>query len=234
MLSEVMNRFMKISIGSSVALTALLVSGPAAAATVPVSPGGSLSLTDTNSGNNNSANPATGNTSSVSAAGGYTYANGFNGKQTTNFSTTGYGFYDDYVISIGAGQADSIASTITIGSASGISGFAVRLYDYNANGGVVPLLTTPVKGSAFDSWSTTVPVFPGVSATYNVLPTTTLTAGTYVVEVRGTASGTSGGAYSGVFNMTPVPLPAALPLMLSSLGLFGGFAARRSRRLAAA
>jgi hypothetical protein len=231
MLSDVMNRFMKSSIGSSVALTALLGAGPVTAATVPVSPGGSLSLTVTNSGNNNSANSATGNTSSLSAAGGYTYANGFNGTQTTNFSTTSYGFYDDYVISIGAGQVDTIASTITIGSASGISGFAVRLYDYNANGGVAPLLTTPVTGSAFDSWSTTVPVFPGATATYNVLPTTTLTAGTYVVEVRGTASGTSGGAYSGVFNMTPVPLPAALPLMLSSFGLLG-FAARK--RFAAA
>jgi hypothetical protein len=229
MLSEVMNRFMKISIGSSVALTALLVSGPAAAATVPVSPGGSLSLTATNSGNNNSANSATGKTSSLSAGGGYTYANGFNGKQTTNFSTTSFGFYDDYVISIGAGQVDSITSTITIGSAAGISGLAVRLYDYTANGGVAPLLAKPATGSAFDSWSTTVPVFPGVSATYNVLPPTTLTSGTYVVEVRGTASGTSGGAYGGIFNLTPVPLPGALPLLLSSFGLVGGFAVRQRR-----
>jgi hypothetical protein len=163
----------------------------------------------------------------LGGSGSYGYGNGFNSAQTTNFSSTSYGFYDDYIIAVGAGQVDSITSTITIGSAAGISGLQVRLYDYAANGSVAPLLTTPVTGTAFDSWSTTIPVSPGVTATYNVLPTTNLAAGTYVVEVRGTATGSFGGAYGGVLNLTAVPLPAALPLLLSGFGLLGGFASRR-------
>jgi hypothetical protein len=207
----------------------VLAAAPALGATVSVSPGGALSLTATNSGNNNSANAATGNLSGIGAAGGYNYGNGFGSKQTVNFSTTSYGFYDDYVITIGAGQVDSITSTITIGSSSGIAGLSVRLYDYTANGGIAPLLTAPAPGTAFDAWSTTIPVAPGATATYSVLPSTTLAAGTYVIEVRGTASGASGGAYSGTLNVTPVPVPAALPLLLSGFGLVGALGRRRRR-----
>jgi hypothetical protein len=61
----------------------------------------------------------------------------------------------------------------------------------------------------------------------DVLPQTTLAAGTYVLEIRGNVTGTSGGGYGGVLNLTPVPLPAALPLLLSGLGLIGAAARRR-------
>ena len=54
----------------------------------------------------------------------------------------------------------------------------------------------------------------------------TLAAGTYVLEVRGMATGTSGGSYSGTLNVAPVPLPATLPLLLSGLGLLGGLLRR--------
>jgi hypothetical protein len=56
---------------------------------------------------------------------------------------------------------------------------------------------------------------------------TTLAAWTYVLEVRGNVTGTSGGSYSGTLNVAPVPLPAALPLLFSGLGLLGGGLARR-------
>jgi hypothetical protein len=226
-MSDFIKIWVKASVGTTAAVAAILASATAPAASVAVAPGGSLYLTDTNSGNNNSANPGTGTFSALSGAGSYTYANGFTSQQTTDFSTSTNGFYDDYIITIGAGQVDSITSTVTIGSAAGISGMQVRLYDYAANGDTAPLLTTPVAGSAFDSWSTTIPISPGNSATYNVLPTTTLTAGTYVVEVRGTASGANGGAYSGTLDFTPVPLPGGLPLVLSGLGLLTGLTVRR-------
>jgi PEP-CTERM motif len=59
-----------------------------------------------------------------------------------------------------------------------------------------------------------------------VLNPTTLAAGTYVLEIRGDVTGSSGGTYSGELNLNPVPLPAALPLLLSGLGLLG-FARKR-------
>ncbi len=61
-----------------------------------------------------------------------------------------------------------------------------------------------------------------------VLSPTTLSAGTYVLEVRGNVTGTAGGGYSGVIDLQPVPVPAALPLMLSGLGLLGGLLRKRA------
>ncbi|MGO9993465.1 MAG: FxDxF family PEP-CTERM protein [Steroidobacteraceae bacterium] len=231
MISRSIRQIVMASLGSTVILSSVLVSGTAAAATVAVSPGNSLYLTVTSSGNNNSVNPGTGTFSGLSG-GGYTYANGFSSQQTTNFGSTGYGFYDDYVISIGAGQVDSISSSITLGNLSGITGFSVRLYNYAANGDVAPLTGPPALNSVLDAWSTTIPLGGSNSATYAVLAPQNLTAGTYVVEVRGTASGLAGGTYSGNLNLTPVPLPAAFSLLLSGLGLVGF--GRRRRAAAAA
>jgi hypothetical protein len=217
---------------SSAALVALALLGSASveAALVTVSPGQSLVLSETNSGDNNSGNPATHNTSDLTGLMGsasYNYANGFTSQQTTNYATTSYGFYDDFVFTVGSNQADSITSTISLGSGTGISNLQVRLYDFTANGGAVPLLATPVTGSAFDAWSTPVSYAPGVTGTIAVLNPTTLAAGTYVLEVRGTATGTGGGSYAGVLNVTPVPLPAGLPLLLSGVGALGGLLRRR-------
>ena len=223
-------------------LGAALVSVPALALSVStVNPGQTLNLSVTNAGLASSiANPGNGTISQLSGIGSYTYANAFSADQTGNpYSITTAGFYDDYVITVAAGEVDSISSTITTGKSSAITNLQVRLYDYTANGGVAPLLTTPVAGSAVQFWSTAfsipspVPGQPAISSTYDVLPTTTLAAGTYVIEVRGMATGTLGGNYSGTLNVTStsaVPVPAALPLLFSGLGVFGVFGRRRARR----
>jgi hypothetical protein len=59
---------------------------------------------------------------------------------------------------------------------------------------------------------------------------TTLTGGPYVLEIQGDVTGTSGGTYTGSLNLNPVPLPAALPLLLSGLGLLGGTLRKRFTR----
>jgi hypothetical protein len=66
-----------------------------------------------------------------------------------------------------------------------------------------------------------------LTTTVNVLPNTTLTAGTYSLEVRGTVTGSSGGNYTGSLNVTPVQLPAALPALLGGLGVLATCARRR-------
>jgi hypothetical protein len=63
---------------------------------------------------------------------------------------------------------------------------------------------------------------------FTVLDPTTLTAGSYVLEIRGEVTGSSGGTYTGSLNLNPVPLPAALPLLLSGLGLLGGWIRKRN------
>jgi hypothetical protein len=52
--------------------------------------------------------------------------------------------------------------------------------------------------------------------------------GSYILQVRGEAA--AGSSYSGTISFTPVPLPAALPLLLSGLGVFGSFARRNKQR----
>jgi hypothetical protein len=135
----------------------------------------------------------------------------------------GFGFYEDYVFTIGAGAVDSITSTIALGNISSIGNLEVRLYNAASNT-TLPVLGTP-NGSVIDAWSTS---NNSPSYTIDVLPTTTLDAGTYVLEVRGLVTGTSTGSYSGTLNVTPVPLAPALPLMLSALGGLGLLARRRT------
>ena len=202
---------------------ALVAALPAGASTVPVSSGGNLFLSEATTGSGSSP---FGNISGLSNPGNYTYQDSWTAPQSSVVAGTTSGFYDDFVFTVSAGQVDSISSSITLGNMLGISGMQVRLYDYNANGQAAPLLTTPVPGSAFDAWSSTV-AFPGGTSTVNVLPTTTLAAGTYAIEVRGTVTGSAGGNYTGSLNVTPVPLPAALPALLSGMGVLAAYRRRR-------
>lgn len=211
----------------AMAIAASVLGATAAnAATVAVANGNPLYLSETTTGSGSSP---FGNISAPAIPGNYTYHDSWStGPQTTFVGSTGLGFYDDFVFTIAAGQVDSITSSITLGNMLGISGLQVRLYDYNANSQAAPLLGTPVTGSAFDAWSTTV-AFPGGTTSVNVLPATPLTAGTYVLEVRGTVSGSNGGNYTGSLNLTPVPLPAGLPSLLGGLAILGCFVWRRPR-----
>jgi hypothetical protein len=157
----------------------------------------------------------------------YNYGNTYNGATpiipgtTSSTYPNGFGFYDDFLITISASSVDSISTTLDLGTLA-LTGLQERLY--NLSGNTLPTLGTPAGGT-IDAWST--PISGTLTGTVNVLPATQLVAGTYVLEIRGTATGANGGSYSGTLNVTPVPLPAALPLLLSGLGLLGT-ARRRS------
>ncbi|MBV8341725.1 MAG: FxDxF family PEP-CTERM protein [Gammaproteobacteria bacterium] len=157
-------------------------------------------------------------------------ANGYVGGLSSSDETaiTGapnqYTFYDDYLFSIPVGAAsDSITSTIDLNNVYNINGLDVRLYQYSTgtNGSgtsVNPVLVlgTP-NGTVYESTNS------GGTDMLNA----TLAAGTYVLEVRGVVTGSSGGEYAGTLQVAPVPLPAALPLLISGLGLLGGLVRRR-------
>ena len=137
----------------------------------------------------------------------------------------GYGFYDDFFFSVpNSVSADSITSTISLGQSFQLSNLDVRLY--RDNGYTAPVLGAP-PGGAVEGWGTQINIGPGMTGTVQVLDTTISQPGEYVLEVRGIATGTNGGSYTGQINITPVPLPAALPLLLSALGLLGGVARKR-------
>jgi hypothetical protein len=50
-----------------------------------------------------------------------------------------------------------------------------------------------------------------------VSASTVLAAGTYVLEARGDVTGSAGGAYAGVLQLSPVPLLGAAWLLLSGI-----------------
>jgi hypothetical protein len=127
---------------------------------------------------------------------------------------TGASFYDAFVIQVTSSLGDSISSTINLGTSFNITNFQERLYSYT---GTAPTVG-PISG-AIDFWTSPA----GTSGTVAVLPATYLPAGTYVIEVRGDVTGSSG-AYSGTFQLSPVPLPAAVWLLISGLGGLAGFA----------
>jgi hypothetical protein len=168
---------------------------------------------------------------SLPVPGSYTYADTFAaGSGGTPVSGTPYGFFDDYVFTIAGATADSITSTINLGGTLEIDGLQVGLFSYMA-GQTLPIYgsTLPPGSVAIDGWST--PINSGsTTGTVSVIPATNLTQGTYVLEVLGTVTGSAGGSYSGVLNLTPVPLPGALPLLLSGLGGLGLWGRRRGPR----
>jgi hypothetical protein len=182
-------------------------------------------------------NTASGSTSNPSATtafappgGSAFYGDTFNGPTTVigGSPSPGYGFYDDFYFSVASGVAtDSITSTINLGNLA-INGLQVRLYDLTGN--PPPVLGAPTHGTVVQSWSNPISPALGVTGDVEVLNTTLSQAGTYVLEVRGNVSGGLGGSYSGTLNVSPVPIPAALPLLLSGLGLFGGLARKRAAR----
>ncbi len=165
------------------------------------------------------------------SSGTYNYGQSFN-TSLTPFTPPGgsstYAFYTDFVFTIGANQVDSLTSSINLGTNLAVNGLQARLYSYNAGG--TQNLTLPSfqpTGTVWDAWSGAVNLAPGLTQQYSVISPTTLGAGTYVLEIRATSVGDTGGSYSGVLNITPVPLPAALPLAMTGLAALTAFVRRR-------
>jgi hypothetical protein len=135
----------------------------------------------------------------------------------------GFGFYDDFLFTIPDATTNSIASTIGLTDILGISDMQVRIYSTLQNS-PLPVLGTP-NGTVIKGWTTL--IAPGSSI--SVISPSSLSAGTYVLEVRGNVTGSSGGSYSGVLNVAPVPVPGALWLFGSAVG--GMLTLRRNREV---
>ena len=133
-----------------------------------------------------------------------------------------FSFYDDYVFTVANSTVDAASFVLNeANNTFAITDLQMRLYSVTGNN------TLPVLGDSpaglLAGWSNPISS-NGVTSS---LDTTMLAGGTYVLEVRGDATGSAGGTYAGIINLQPVPLPAALPLVLSGIGLLGGLARKR-------
>jgi hypothetical protein len=138
-------------------------------------------------------------------------------------AASGTTFFDDYIFTIPDGSANSVTSSINLGSLLGIDSLQARLYSGNAHytGAVAP-------GTLLEAWGTVVNYSPGVSATTVVLDPLLLMAGTYTLQIRGTVTGLAGGSYAGVLNVTPpIPELETYALLLAGLGMVGAVARRK-------
>jgi hypothetical protein len=127
----------------------------------------------------------------------------------------GYGFYDDFLFWIGPANVDSATVSLNLSNLLEIDNLQVRLYDASTNQ-QLPVLGTP-QGTTIYAASSNFSSPTGQTGMLAVLPTVSLAEGTYVLEIRGDVVGGSGGSYSGVINLSPVPLPAGLSLLLVGL-----------------
>jgi hypothetical protein len=157
------------------------------------------------------------------------YANLFGPLTTDLAAAPGFNFYDDFNFTVANSTIDAVTATIDLGKLFSIKNLEVRLYNATGNP-ATPVIGAPA-GLLGGGWSPGVDfTVGGLSGTFDVLPMTMLTGGSYVLQVRGEVAGTAGGSYAGTLNLSPVPLPAALPLMLSGLGLLGGMVRKRFAR----
>lgn len=217
-------------------LAATAAMGMCALGAIPQAFAATLSLTTSwyadSSGTAQLGSASTGTTTTVSATNGYTY-----GQQVSNVAghkftdSSLYGFNDAYAFSLtGEAAVNSITATMNLGSLLDIQNLQVRLYRYDGSA-PVPLALTglPAGGSApvINAW-TPMPVGTGWATVFSA---TNLLAGNYVLEVRGVGAGSAGGTYAGVLQVGPVPVPviAALPLLLSGLGILGAGGLLRQR-----
>jgi hypothetical protein len=220
----------------ALALTGL-ASLPAAATTTVLTGSGQMDWTGqflgSSTGNTQTTPTAPfGNDYSLSVPGQYSFLDSF-GKQSnaltgTRSSVGPYAFQDTYEFSLGqAASGDALTVSLNLGQGPSatfdISDLQFRLYAVPS--GSTPGLSIPGGGMIVTPWMGT----PGASSGNPIQASfSDLQAGTYFLDVAGTADGANGGTYVGQLNLNAVPLPGALWLLLSGLGLFG-LATRRVR-----
>lgn len=143
------------------------------------------------------------------------------GSTFTLPQATGDRFYEDYAFTIPVGSFNSITADFNLGSFLSIADVQARLYA-GAPGvvGAAPLTGVTIV----QSWSTPI---SGGAGTLNVIDPTPLSSGSYVLEIRGTVTGSSGGSYSGLLNISPVPEADGLVMALAGLGFLGVAGLRR-------
>jgi hypothetical protein len=226
---------------SALAVVIGLSSVAASGATIPLSGSGQMTWTAQflgSSGGNTQTTPnpslSQGNNYSLAVPGQYAFLDQFANQQNvltgpgTGSPVGSYAFQDTYEFSLSAPAAGDVL-TVSLNLGAGTAGL-FNIDDLQFRLFEVPSASTP-PSIGIPAGSTIVTNWQGISGNDSGTPITAsftnALSGTYFLQVAGTADGTSGGTYVGQLNLEPVPLPAALPLLLSGLAGLGAMARDR-------
>jgi hypothetical protein len=226
---------MRIAYATAMALT--LGAGLAHADTItPVANGGALQLSQSfastatgqtpttvvGTGTNDGIGSVVGSNLTGNGSSTYLFSQSYSnsaGSYTAGTLTNGstFGLVASYVVDLPTSTAGAYVFSLNLSSSTGIDDLSARLYAYgpgvNTTLGNTGALSS---GSLVSAWSTSV---NGGLVDSTTLSATNVTQGLYVLEVVGQLSnGATSGSYSGELSVDPVPLPAALPLLLSGIG----------------
>src|SRR5580692_9619302 len=231
---------MTFRIAFSIAAAVFLAAGAAKADTLTsISPGGTLlpgqgwfstgpgqtptTITGTgvNNGGGIQVNDLTG-----AGAGGFLFSQTFTAPNASfaapnQINGNNYGFVTSYVIDVPPAMANAFVFSLNLSSSVGLENLSARLYEYSANGITNLTLGTtgPLAAGSMDNWSVSVNSSGANPVASTTLPSLHLNSGgEFVLEIAGLETGTQNGSLSGQLDVAPVPLPAALPLLLSGLG----------------
>ncbi len=220
----------------------LLASFAASASNITLDGSGQMSWTAQflgSSGGNTQSTP-TGNTYTLAVPGQYGFIDQFTAPQSAPlvdssnvpFENSGspvgtYSFQDSYEFSVGVPAAGdvlavSLALQGPLQSNFNISNLQFRLYEVPPSS--TPGLTPPAGSTVLTGWQGISGNDSGTAIQANF---SNLQSGTYFLDIAGTADGTSGGTYVGQLNLSPVPLPAGLPLLLCGVAGLGALVRRR-------
>lgn len=172
----------------------------------------------------------------LAVPGQYNFNHFFAAAQTgvlgTDAMAGDYAFQDSYVFQVGAGASgDSAVATLNLPQSFSMMDLQMRLYQITSG------TSTPIVGQSLSGQPSLVSVISGWvgspgAATQEIVANFSglTTAGTYVLDIAGTATGSSGGQYFGALDLQPVPLPASTWFLLSGIGAFMLVNRRASRR----
>jgi hypothetical protein len=153
---------------------------------------------------------------------------GFTIKDGNQTPGENIGFLDSYVFTVSTAISNATLISLNLDTTLGLDDLSMRIYQYSSSNNYnVSTSQAPGGTLLVDSWSLSDNASSGNIVASTTLSQNGLAAGTYVLQVAGLETGTQSGTYQGSLNIDPVPLPAALPLIVSGLGLLGGLARRR-------